>query len=143
MADRARRGRRDSAAAQHLDGLFEEMRTTEARSFLLPIVKYALCSCHHAPSCWMPQMYFLCRHMRAASGLKDVDNTNEISKRDLQQLAVSWKMTQMPDFWKQYPTVDDLLRVLYKHAKKLKEGNVSAPYLDALHRPRYVNQSSI
>jgi hypothetical protein len=40
------RGRRDSTAAQHLDGLFEEMRSSEARVFLIPIVKWVKINRH-------------------------------------------------------------------------------------------------
>lgn len=82
----------------------------------------------------MPPLLCECRNMRSKNGVKDADNGNEISKKDLQQVAIAWKLTQAPDFWKLHPTLDDLLRVLYKNAKRLRETTPGAPFLE-VHSP--------
>lgn len=70
--------------------------------------------------------------MRTKNGVKDAENTDDITKRDLQQLAVAWKLSQQADFWRNHPTVEDLLRALHKHAKKLRELNPAAPHMEVL-----------
>ncbi|RYG43820.1 hypothetical protein EON67_12455 [archaeon] len=73
---------------------------------------------------------FPCRNMRRKNESRHIDNPT-ITKKELQQLAVLWKLSQQPDFWKLHPSEDDLLRVLHKHAKKLRESGTAAPFIEA------------
>jgi len=103
--------RHSSGAASAMDSdISSSERFAEAKAVLMPIV----------------------RHLRASNGSKDVD-APEISKRDLQQLAIAWKLTATnPNFWAQHPTVEHLARVLAKTAKRMRETGTWAPHLEGL-----------
>eukprot|EP01138_Halocafeteria_seosinensis_P004816 gb/GECG01004924.1/.p1 GENE.gb/GECG01004924.1/~~gb/GECG01004924.1/.p1 ORF type:complete len:2858 (+),score=379.87 gb/GECG01004924.1/:1-8574(+) len=88
------RPRKRSAAASHIDSLFDQMKMTDARRHIFPYVKA----------------------LREKSGQKDVDAPVEL--RDLQKLACFWKLNKSSDFWSQHSTSESLLRVLYDHAKR-------------------------
>ena len=106
------RGRRTSAAGVALDSLFSDMRVNEGRAQLVPIV----------------------RNFRVANGIREATlGPDDITRKDLQGIAIAWKLpSTVPNFWADNPTEDDLVRALYRHAKRLREQGNPAPHLEPL-----------
>jgi len=85
-----------SQSAQNMAALYKDMRSKQARNYLIPHLK-------HLPS-------------RKSRG-------GEIRKHDLQRLACHWKLNKIPGFWTENQTEEQLLSSLYKYAKKLEEAS--------------------
>ena len=97
--------------------IFDDLRNTEWSAYLLPII----------------------RLMRKHNGMKD-GRDDQISKRDLQQLAVAWGLSKLPGFWTANATETALMRALYRQARKLEESGESAQFIEAIKRPTVVEK---
>lgn len=111
-----RAGRRASLSGMHMAAIFDDLRYTESSAYLLPII----------------------RLMRMHNGMKD--DSDEISKRDLQQLAIAWGLSKQQGFWSANATVTALMRALYKQARKLEESGESAQFIEAIKRQTVVEK---
>lgn len=57
-----------------------------------------------------------CRRLQAKTN--SAATARALTKRDFQQLAVHWGLSDSsPDFWAKHSAEDDLLLALYEHAK--------------------------
>ena len=116
VASPLRGERRTSLSGAHMAAIFDDLRHTESSAYLLPII----------------------RLMRMHNGMKD--GSDEISKRDLQQLAVAWGLSKQQGFWAANATETALMRALFKHARKLEESGESAQFIEAIKRPTVVER---
>jgi hypothetical protein len=90
-----------SAAAQHLDALGAELRLSQARTDIFPHV-----------------VELRKRNAHSKRNVKDDQDENSVSKKELQQLACFWRLNRIPGFWTKNSAFNALLMTL---AKRLRE----------------------